>query len=337
MEEALISIILPVYNGETFVSDAIKSCLNQTYTNIELIIVDDASTDNTLSIAKNFADADSRIKIITSTTNKKLPASLNIGHRLAKGRFITWTSDDNLYQKDAIKTMHDTLVGSSSDIVYCEYLIIDDHGVITNQSHLKPIEYLLFHGIIGACFLYKKHVFFKNDGYNENLFLVEDYDFWLRALKHSKFTKIDNPGYYLYRYHENSLTIKIKNDSELKALFIKNLNLLYDSFLDNENIKDKKKLIDFLVDRFLNGTTRSIDFIKSDSFFKDLKIVSSSLLVFSFEKLKRTILNDCINEILLHKKHQTVSNLLMLHKISTETLLRLPVKQYLVLTKKCLF
>jgi len=337
MEEALISIILPVYNGETYVSDAIKSCLNQTYRNIELIIIDDASIDNTLNIVKTFADFDSRIKIITNTTNKKLPASLNIGHKLAKGDFITWTSDDNIYQKDAIKTMHDKLIDSRSDIVYCEYLIIDDNGIITNQSRLKPIEYLFFYGIIGACFLYKKEVFIKNEGYNENFFLVEDYDFWLRALKHSKFTKIDNPGYYLYRYHENSLTIKMKKDSELKALFLNNLNLLYDSFFDDIKIKNKEILIDYLVDRFLNGTTRSVDFIKNHYFFNDLEIASSSLIDFSFEKLKRIILNDCINEILMHKKHQTLSNLFMLHKISSDSLLRLPVKRYLALTKKCLF
>ena len=88
-----------MYNGEQYLTQAIGSCLQQTYKNIELIIVNDCSTDATLSIAKSFADNDSRVKVITNEINKRLPASLNIGHNIAKGEFLTWTSDDNLYLK----------------------------------------------------------------------------------------------------------------------------------------------------------------------------------------------------------------------------------------------
>lgn len=328
---------MPVYNGEKYLRQAIESCLNQTYTNIELIIINDASTDGSLAIINDFADTDDRIKIVTNSINKRLPTSLNIGHKLAKGDFMTWTSDDNLYQKDAIKTMYNSILESKSDIVYCDYLIMDDDGVIVDQAHLKPIEYLLFYGVIGACFLYKKEVYVNNNGYNENLFLVEDYDFWLRALKHSSFTKINNPGYYLYRYHKNSLTVQMNNDQELRNIFLKNLSSLYESFFDNENLKRKDILIDFLIDRFLNGTSESINFIKTNYFFEDFKEMSSTFINFSFDKLKRTILNNCIEEILKNKKYQTLANFIFLHKISMDTLLRLSIKRYLVLTKKCLF
>jgi glycosyltransferase involved in cell wall biosynthesis len=335
--QPLISIIVPVFNGEKYLSEAINGCLNQTYDNIEIIIVNDASTDNTLKIAEDFASKDNRIKIITNLENKKLPASLNIGHKQAKGDYITWTSDDNIYQKDAIAIMHKTLVSSNSDIVYCNYLIIDDEGILNGQAHLKPIENLLFYGVIGACFLYKKEVFERNKRYNENLFLVEDYDFWLRALKHSSYVKIDNPGYYLYRYHNNSLTNKMKDDEELKNQFMQNLQTLYNSFFDDYRIKDKEGLIHFFVHRFQYGAYANIDVIKSNNFFKDLEYAAGSLIGFSFEKLKRTIVNDAIETIIGNKEYQKVSSFITLHKLGGDTVVRLPLKRYFALLKKCLF
>ncbi|MFT5212615.1 MAG: glycosyltransferase involved in cell wall biosynthesis, partial [Patiriisocius sp.] len=97
MSNPFVSIILPVYNGEKYLSKSIESCLNQTYRNIELIIVNDCSTDKTLEIVDGYLKLDSRIKVLTNSANKRLPASLNIGHLQAQGDYITWTSDDNLY------------------------------------------------------------------------------------------------------------------------------------------------------------------------------------------------------------------------------------------------
>ena len=77
----LISIILPVYNGETYLANSIKSCLSQSYSNIELIIVNDCSVDSTLKIVKDFIAIDSRVKVVTNNKNERLPASLNIGHK----------------------------------------------------------------------------------------------------------------------------------------------------------------------------------------------------------------------------------------------------------------
>lgn len=337
MMQPLISIIIPVYNGEKYLADAIKSCLIQTYSNIEIIIVNDCSTDATLKIAEDFAAQDKRIHIINNLENKKLPASLNIGHRQAKGDYITWTSDDNIYQKDALAIMCQTLLSSRSDIVYCDYLTIDDDGVINGQARLKPIEFLLFYGVIGACFLYKKEVFIRNNGYNENLFLVEDYDFWLRALKHSSYKKIDNPGYYLYRYHENSLTTRLQEDPALKKQFLVNLYNLYDSFFDDKRIKDKEKLISILVHRFQYGPSASIDTIMLTSFFSDLKIGMSSLKSYSFEKIKRTIADDAIEAIMNHKEYQKMSSFLAVHRLGSDIILRLPIKRYFAILKKCLF
>lgn len=232
LTKELISIILPVYNGEKYLSQSIESCLNQTFKNFELIIVNDCSTDNTLSIANQYAQNDDRIKIINNLENKKLPASLNIGHNEAKGDFITWTSDDNFYELDALEKLLKSLLENQADIVYSNIFLIDNLGNRIREVKLLGIENLIFGNVIGSCFLYRRNVFEKNNGYNETLFLLEDYDFWLRSLLHSKYHKVDH-FLYNYRKHEDSLTNQINTVSEKKVLWNENLNKMYLEFSRN--------------------------------------------------------------------------------------------------------
>src|SRR3990170_3452478 len=98
-----VSIVLPTYNGEKYIRQSIDSCLNQTHENIELIIVDDCSIDNTPEIIKSYKD--SRVKSLRHDQNKFLPHALNTGFSNATGEYLTWTSDDNYYAKEAIEKM----------------------------------------------------------------------------------------------------------------------------------------------------------------------------------------------------------------------------------------
>src|SRR5262245_61923913 len=98
MGEPSVSIVLPTYNGSRFLAESIQSCLDQTYPDFELIIVDDCSTDVTPAIIAEFSARDSRVHTVRHEKNKKLPGALNTGMALSRGRFLTWTSDDNLYR-----------------------------------------------------------------------------------------------------------------------------------------------------------------------------------------------------------------------------------------------
>ena len=177
-----ISIVLPVYNGERYLASAIKSILQQTFDDFELIIVNDASLDRSLEIAKFFAQKDSRIKIICNEVNKKLPASLNIGFNKASGSYLTWTSHDNLLKPDCILRLKEELIQRNVDIVYanCEEIDENDNIQLVKRRD-ENIDELSHRNIIGACFLYKLAVHESLGGYNENLFLIEDYDFWARS------------------------------------------------------------------------------------------------------------------------------------------------------------
>ena len=238
MKINLISIVLPVYNGEKYLASSIESCLNQTYQNIELIIVNDCSTDGTSGIINRFAEKDKRVRIINNTINIKLPASLNVGHVVAKGDFITWTSDDNYYEANAIEELLKSLLEKQVDIVYSDVLLIDYEAIKVREVNFLNFENIIFGNFVGSCFLYKKEVFERNNGYNEELFLIEDYDFWLRAIIHSKYSHL-NKTLYNYRKHENSLTNQIYINDEKEKIFLQNIKKMYDNFcfliMDRQN------------------------------------------------------------------------------------------------------
>lgn len=209
-----ISIILPTFNGEKYICDAVNSCLNQTFTDFELIIVNDCSTDSTSSIIESFASKDNRIQIINNTSNQKLPKSLNIGFKRAAGKYYTWTSDDNIFDKNALEILHEKISKANSlDIIYTAYKIIDDQGnFVTNYGDFP--EQLIFQNVVGACFLFKKEVYNHLNGFDESKYRVEDYDFWLRAIKHFKFDFV-NQILYTYRRHSTSISSEIYSNSAI--------------------------------------------------------------------------------------------------------------------------
>jgi glycosyltransferase involved in cell wall biosynthesis len=227
--DKFISIILPVYNGEKYLAASIESCVNQTHRNLEIIIINDCSTDNTFQIANRYAAADDRIRIINNKENKKLPASLNIGHSESKGDFITWTSDDNLFELNALEVLLTEVLIKNVDIVYSDFVLIDENGNKLREVKLPGIENIFFGNFIGTCFLYKKEVYLRNKGYNESLFLVEDYDFWLRSILHSSYGHVKKTLYY-YRKHSESLSTEIISNDNKNKLWKDNVNGMYADF-----------------------------------------------------------------------------------------------------------
>jgi glycosyltransferase involved in cell wall biosynthesis len=225
---AHISIILPTYNGEAYLSQAIESCLQQSYSDFELIIVNDCSTDSSSEIAETYKKQDSRIKVIYNTTNQKLPASLNIGHRAAKGNFLTWTSDDNVLKPNFLMFLVDAISTLDVDVVYSNYDIIHDDGMLKREHLAGSVSHLLFGNTIGASFLYRREVFEKLGGYNETFHTVEDYDFWMRAAVLFKFHSIGK-NLYQYRLHGKSLTWEIQEQCVPKSLYKEKLNAVFEN------------------------------------------------------------------------------------------------------------
>lgn len=214
----LISIMLPVYNGTRYLKESIQSCLDQTYVHWELLIVDDASTDQTPTIIAEFTAKDSRVRCIRHETNKRLPAALNTGFAHARGEYLTWTSDDNLYHPQALEEMVKVLASNSTvDFVYSDYDVISESGQLVQTIIAEP-PIQLIQGHTGlACFLYRRRIYEQIGGYSEDLFLAEDYDYWLRILVSGFHMSPLHKSLYQYRRHPHSLTDEYRERRLLAA------------------------------------------------------------------------------------------------------------------------
>lgn len=229
-----ISIILPTYNGSRFIRQSIESCLAQTFVDFELIIVNDCSTDNTLDILNEYAEKDSRIKIVNNIINLKLPLSLNAGFEIAKGQYHTWTSDDNYYAPNALETLCNKLKADNQiDFIYTDYTLIDDKNNVIGEKRFNNINDSFTKWIgCGACFLYKSQIFKTVKGYSPAAFLIEDYDFFMRAYLDFQFYYYPSTNLYYYREHDSSLT----------AQHGKTVNLIAKIMIERQMSRLEKKL-----------------------------------------------------------------------------------------------
>lgn len=224
-EKGLVSIVLPVYNGEEYLDKAINSVLSQTYSKIELIIVNDGSTDATGQICEKYQDRFSNVIYIELDQNKTLPFALNVGFNIANGEYLTWISHDNIFLSDFIEKMVLELSARSDlGMNYSNIRLIDENdnilrgkgwfehppisGNVIFPKDCKNLN-VVANNTIGAAFLYRSSAAKFLGGYAEDRFGIEDYDYWMRMneifkIKHSDFSQ----PLYLYRFHNDSLTSK---------------------------------------------------------------------------------------------------------------------------------
>ncbi len=245
----IVSIVLPVYNGEKYLAQSIKSVINQTFEDWELIIVNDCSNDNSPKIMRSFAKKDSRIKIINNKTNKKLPASLNIGFAAAVGKYFTWTSDDNLYKPEALEKMAQYLdTHPRADLVSMNYDFIDEQGKYINEFEdlflcKRVVADLLQHNNVGAAFMYRKEIAEKVGQYDEFTFCAEDYDYWCRIalIGNIEYT---NDNIYQYRVNSQSLSATQRPQVVEKTKYVKRKYML--DFFDKFNYSRFDRILTML-------------------------------------------------------------------------------------------
>lgn len=226
-ENPSVSIVLPVHNGERYLEQSIRSVLDQTFADWELILVDDCSTDGSTAIMRRFADMDRRIRYTRNPTNQNLPRSLNRGFSMARGRYHSWTSDDNYYLPHAIGAMADHLEAHQDIGLVCAgYRIIDEYGKTIRDVPRIDLDKLVTQPAVGACFLYRSEVFAKIGGYRPEYLYVEDHDFWLRAYRQFHFSRIDGI-HYVYRVHSGALgvTRRFEQYERHHRLVLENLDL----------------------------------------------------------------------------------------------------------------
>ena len=204
IEEELCSVVMPAYNSEKYIAEAIESVIKQTYTNWELLIINDCSTDNTEEIIKSYLQKDTRIKLIKQKENQGVANARNTGIEKAKGRYIAFLDADDYWNKEKLQKQIQILQTSNADITYTAYLMIDETGKTIKKRSVKKTlklkDLLKENSIIFSSVVCKKERLmdknFKSEWYHE------DYIFLLDLSKESKNFVGINENLMQYRVHQ---------------------------------------------------------------------------------------------------------------------------------------
>ncbi|MEG3875777.1 glycosyltransferase [Microcoleus sp. herbarium7] len=214
-----VTIVIPVYNREKYLGIAVESVLRQTYTDWELIISDDGSTDATLDLANNFALHDDRICVLTAE-HKGAVHALIAGFDAATGEFIGQLDSDDLLEPEAIELTIKALDEHPDwGMVYTNYRDIDKQGQLVRvgwrcsipySSHTLLTKFMTFHFR-----LIRKSIYQEVGGFDASFDRIEDYELCLRLSEMTKIGKIDE-FLYQYRFHADSL----KSTARLEVILL---------------------------------------------------------------------------------------------------------------------
>lgn len=226
----LVSIVIPVYNGSNFIREAIDSALNQTYKNIEVLVINDGSTDNTEEIVKSYGKKVRYFK----KENGGVASALNLGIKKSKGEYISWLSHDDMYLKNKIYQQIAKLRKIDKrlrrkTISYSNYLLVDKsanflshtgYHLLHSAINLTRFPYPLLNGLVNGCtLLIPRDVFIKHGMFDENLPNTQDYRLWLKLFP--KCTLIFcKEATVISRKHDRQGTSMFKSASEYDNLWI---------------------------------------------------------------------------------------------------------------------
>ncbi len=237
----IVSVLMPVYNGEKYLAEAIESVLNQTFTDFEFIIINDGSTDNSEQIIKRYSDT--RIQYFNNEGNKGLIYSLNKGISFSKGKYIARMDADDIslpkrFEKQVL------FLESHKEIGICgasAYRINSDGnkiglvGRICNPEVLKA-SLLFSNPFIHPLIMMERNLIINNL-YDSSFQHIEDYELWVRLLEKSKGANL--PDYLLlYRWHDNNISVtqnaiqkKLTKEIVTKQLFQMGIEATNDDYI----------------------------------------------------------------------------------------------------------
>jgi glycosyltransferase involved in cell wall biosynthesis len=219
-----VSVVIPVYNTEKYIGEAIEGILNQTFKDFELIVVNDCSTDRTLEILKEYQKKDNRIKILSNEKNLKVSATANRGIKEAKGEYIVkqdaddWSYPDRIAKQVEYMDTHQEVVLSSGNMEMCDENMTVKNRTHFPTSHKEIMKVLLqFNPMVHSAMIYRRKTFLEVGGYDK-INTSEDY---LLTMKMASKGKLGNLEDVLVKYRvlKTSLTAKNPMDMHLATLY----------------------------------------------------------------------------------------------------------------------
>lgn len=219
-----ILIVIPVYNGEKFLKETIDSCLQQTYKNILITIVNDCSTDSSMEVIKEYADV-KNIKVIRNQINLGMNRSVNQAVKAFNSKFLLVLGQDDILPKDYIERALNYF-SKDTAFVYCNPYIIDEHGTV--KGKLKPEKEihsgqdLEFHmakqnEIMSTGLIMRRNLFLSEGMYDESYRNYGEWKLWIKLMQKGKVVYMKDLA-TCYRKHKTNLSNSFKNNTNLKSL-----------------------------------------------------------------------------------------------------------------------
>lgn len=264
-----VSVVVPVYNVEKWLSECLDSIIDQTFTDFEVICIDDGSSDNSWDIMQEYASKDNRIKIYKNDSNRGLSYTRNRGIDLASGEYIQFLDSDDMLSRQALEKCVDLADADNLDMLLFdyEYLIEDDfegkrkkpdlhnyygiEGVWTGKNLFKKLE-LEWRFTVHACFKFFRLNFLKVNDFRFHEGIVhEDYLFSFNCMMKAKKIRCLDQEIYIYRRRKGAIT-DIVNERRAQSHFY-NFIVMWDYWNQNEFSKELDKAIGHLLDTCFRG------------------------------------------------------------------------------------
>ena len=301
---ALISIIIPAYNTEKYLDKCLQSMLNQTFKNIEVICINDGSTDNSLQIMKKFAQKDKRFVVIDKPNTGQADCR-NIGLELAKGSYIMFCDSDDTYQPNMCKKMLNTLIKQKVDLVNCNTNINVEAGHKRPKSNLdykkllfrgkhkmtlemrKKINVILWNKIFKKSLINQYNIRFPKGYENDDDAFVFQYC----TVAQSVYGLKDKLHNFLAR--DNSVMDKVFKNKNIGKKYDRLYSMIfYLEFLEKNNLL--KENLDFYINRLLNETKSCFEYLNANETQKANDILESLILKLN-NNIKSIILDNTSN------------------------------------------
>jgi GT2 family glycosyltransferase len=216
-----ISVLMSTYNNEDTIQESIRSILNQTYRNFELLIMNDASTDNTLEACNSIEDE--RIKIYNNKTNLGLTKSLNLLAYKARGKYFARQDADDTSLRQRFENQIKVMEEQNLDIVCSKAFVKNSQRKIPKYKNFVNYKFIykFTNPFIHGTFFMDKSIFFQIGGYDEDFIFSQDYKFMYDAIKQKAKIKIIKTPLYILNT-ENNISTNEKVRQQFFANHVKN-------------------------------------------------------------------------------------------------------------------
>lgn len=204
-----VSIVLPTYNQAHYLPEALNSVFAQTYRDVELLVVNDGSTDATAAVLADYQQRHEFTVIMQE--NQGLPCALNAGFAQTYGDYLTWISSDNVMLPEMLSALVEALDKDPSfGLVYADRYLMNEEGRDLGRFNTSDYDpYLLLHAnLVHCCFLYRRECMERVGGYDPEFIYGEDWEYWIRISRYYRMKHVPQ-ALYRYRLHGTSMTSEL--------------------------------------------------------------------------------------------------------------------------------